>query len=346
MVKQLHPDRFVFLDGLRFIAGITVATHHSWVVTNPASYLTKFNSGMSVDFFFILSGFVLATAYGARLDAGFSPVEFMTRRLKRLYPLILLGMLMGAIAHVLTGQNATGETALMLVKAMFFVPTMHNGMIFQINVPMWSLFFEVFACGAYVLLVRFLPRTWLKWIAVALTLILAWGIAYAGQIGTLGPSGDNIPSFLAGFPRSLSDFLLGVMLQRSGLAKRLPAVSGWVLILVLMTIMSLPQSTPPAIQILVVSIILPCLIAAGSKVTIKATRTWDLMGQAAYPLYAIHFPILMVVDHLAKERLSTGLIEALGVGLAIILGWAAFKLYDQPVRARLALSSSKPRTKA
>ncbi len=61
------------------------------------------NQPLSVDCFFILSGFALAHAYGAKLESGWSRSAFMRMRLIRLYPLYIFGALIGVLA--LLGQH-------------------------------------------------------------------------------------------------------------------------------------------------------------------------------------------------------------------------------------------------
>src|SRR5262245_45457012 len=86
--------RFLVLDGLRGLAAFAVILDHVSSVTLrhwfPGRYL-------AVDFFFVLSGFVLAHAYGERLQSQLSPWRFMCIRMIRLYPLYLLGLMLGLV---------------------------------------------------------------------------------------------------------------------------------------------------------------------------------------------------------------------------------------------------------
>jgi len=103
-MEQVREKRYEVLDGLRGVAAISVMLmHYSENTVNP---LFK-NADIAVDLFFILSGFVLAHAYGARLAGGWSPWLFMRARIIRLYPLYLLGSLIG-LAAMLVGAVAGG----------------------------------------------------------------------------------------------------------------------------------------------------------------------------------------------------------------------------------------------
>lgn len=86
---------FDVLNGLRGIAATAVASMHFFYYTVP---LHPAIVAPAVDFFFVLSGFVIAHSYGDQLVGSLSVGRFMLARAIRLYPLYLLGLLMGAAA--------------------------------------------------------------------------------------------------------------------------------------------------------------------------------------------------------------------------------------------------------
>ncbi|MDA4698732.1 acyltransferase, partial [Enterobacter hormaechei] len=84
---------YEILDGLRGIAAIMVAMLHILEIFS-GGYHTKLmiNHGyLAVDFFFLLSGFVIAHAYDDRWNK-MTIGQFFKRRLIRLHPLIIAGM--------------------------------------------------------------------------------------------------------------------------------------------------------------------------------------------------------------------------------------------------------------
>ena len=83
------------LDGLRGVAAVSVALMHLQQ-TARFKAAVPMPSALAVDFFFMLSGFVLAYAYFDRLDRGMPWCTFMRARVIRLYPLIPIGVLLGA----------------------------------------------------------------------------------------------------------------------------------------------------------------------------------------------------------------------------------------------------------
>jgi peptidoglycan/LPS O-acetylase OafA/YrhL len=91
-------SHYVILDGLRGVASLMVVVFHlfeAWAGGDPAKQIIN-HGYLAVDFFFLLSGFVVAYAYDDRLVAGMSQWDFFKRRLVRLQPMIILGGLIGA----------------------------------------------------------------------------------------------------------------------------------------------------------------------------------------------------------------------------------------------------------
>ena len=91
MEKKQH---FEILDGLRGVAALVVLVFHVFEVFAGGDHKKlMFNHGyLAVDFFFLLSGFVIAHAYDNRWNT-MSLADFAKRRLIRLHPMIIIGML-------------------------------------------------------------------------------------------------------------------------------------------------------------------------------------------------------------------------------------------------------------
>lgn len=140
---------FHTLDALRGIAAIGVVIFHMQLAFNPLGVPGGY---LAVDLFFMMSGVVLSHAYEPRFRAGMGVVDFMRARLIRLYPLYLLGTLLGIAVTVasLHGRNSQGwgQAALLqaAVRALLFVPNFSTtpvNQLFPLNIPCWSLFLEL-----------------------------------------------------------------------------------------------------------------------------------------------------------------------------------------------------------
>lgn len=99
---MLHQTKkhFELLDGMRGIAAIAVVLFHFMEIAQP-DYRNNFipRSYLAVDFFFCLSGFVIAYAYDSKL-ASIGRKRFFALRLIRLHPLVVIGSLIGILAFI------------------------------------------------------------------------------------------------------------------------------------------------------------------------------------------------------------------------------------------------------
>jgi len=184
--QRSAPDRYVTLDGMRGLAAIAVALFHFDIYLMPHGYV-------AVDLFFVLSGFVLYRSYLPRFRAGMGVGRFMVQRFARLYPLFLLGLMLGcalALQQMLVADPKAPNGSDLAVTMLFnglMLPSPASLPLYPLNVPSWSLFFEVVANLALVVLIFRLPRAALAAICVVaavgmIPIVLANG---SGNIGAL-----------------------------------------------------------------------------------------------------------------------------------------------------------------
>ena len=89
--------RYEILDGLRGVAAMLVVAFHLFETYFHMAPDQPINHGyLAVDFFFVLSGFVIGYAYDDRWDK-MSLGNFFKRRLIRLHPMLMFGTLFGAM---------------------------------------------------------------------------------------------------------------------------------------------------------------------------------------------------------------------------------------------------------
>lgn len=137
---------FQVLDGLRGVAAVAVVAHHFGSRSELPGLVPR--GYLAVDFFFVLSGFVLAHAYLGQLQKTLSTTEFLLKRWIRLWPMLLPGTLFGAIMEIWRPTLANpGVHSVQVVVALILgiaaIPlpwqTSMEQMIFPINGPVWSL---------------------------------------------------------------------------------------------------------------------------------------------------------------------------------------------------------------
>jgi peptidoglycan/LPS O-acetylase OafA/YrhL len=171
MLMSLRDDKrtFVTLDGLRGVAAFAVLVRHT------LTYNLLFESYLAVDFFFVLSGFVLEHAYGKRLRGEMSPAAFMKVRLIRLYPLYALALALSTVptlTQYLHGNPPAPGVAIDYAAAILFLPTPASPSLFPLVGPSWSLFFELVANGAFAIFWRRLGNRVLMAVVFGSALVL------------------------------------------------------------------------------------------------------------------------------------------------------------------------------
>lgn len=351
-VPKMHT-----LDATRWVAAFAVAALHAGYLhgAHQSTYL-------AVDFFFALSGFVIAHAYDARLAAGMSAKEFIARRVLRLYPLFALGLALGLVAAVTyiavgEGENTLGTVLVQFASNLLFLPYLSSdpeALVAPLNGPYWSLILEIHINVAFALAFAWLSFRVLGGLVAVFALAL---VAIAGATGTL-ETGFLISDYFAGVARVGFSFTLGILLSRLRHRIKVPRLHWGVVLGVTALILVLPRPTEVmAIYDLVCVVVLfPLLILCGARS--PATSPWTIRlfgiaGGASYALYAIHTPVLQLGQLFADAApdLPYKVMILPFLLLACAAAVAADLLYDRPLRrwvsARLASRrvTTKPRSK-
>jgi peptidoglycan/LPS O-acetylase OafA/YrhL len=367
---------YTLLDGLRGVAALLVIWYHvnegfgfAGAVNGVGDGSIKnFNHGyLAVDFFFILSGFVIGYAYDDRWNKGFSMKEFFKRRLIRLHPMVVAGIVLGAITFFINGsvqwngtQVATSLTMLAMLCTLFFIPAIPgsgyevrgNGEMFPLNGPLWSLFFEYIGNILYALFIRRLSTKVLGALVVVLGIALTWfatfNISTYGSIG-VGWTLDSV-NFLGGSLRMLFPFTMGMFLSRIFQPVKVRAAF-WIGAVALVALFSVPFIGPvepfsmngiyESFCIIIAFPILVWLGASGTTTDKISTAICKFLGDISFPLYVVHYPLMyLFYAWLIKNKLytfgETWAMSLFVMVLNILLAHACLKLYDEPARNYLA----------
>lgn len=355
---------YLILDALRGVAAIVVVLFHVLEVYAGGDHLKQFiNHGyLAVDFFFMLSGYVMAHAYDDRWHK-MTVLDFFKRRLIRLHPMIIFGMTVGALCFFMGESAYFPKIADTSIWQMLFVlligytliplpPSMDirgwNEM-HPLNGPAWSLFLEYIANILHALILRKLSNTILS------ILVFLAGVALIHYAVT-SASGDIIggwslePQQLRiGFTRLLFPYMAGMLLRRvvkvSGNKNTFLLCS-----LLLILFLSIPRVgghenlwANGLYDSLTVILVFPMIIYLGAigDVTNNATeKLCTFLGDISYPIYIIHFPLAyafyawVTTNNIPLEQ--GFLVGLLILGFSIALSYAALKWYDEPLRKRLA----------
>ena len=190
------------LDGLRGVAAITVVWFHLFEAYATSHLDQRINHGyLAVDFFFILSGFVIGYAYDDRWKKKMSVADFLKRRLIRLHPMVVMGAVIGAVMFYFQGCSvwdvSTVSVSMLLAATLLnalLIPATPGseirglGEMYPLNGPSWSLFFEYIGNILYALFIHKLPTRALS----VLVLLAGCGLA---AFAVWGPLGDICVGF-------------------------------------------------------------------------------------------------------------------------------------------------------
>ena len=358
------------LDGLRGVAALMVIWYHVFegYAFAGGTTIDTFNHGyLAVDFFFILSGFVIGYAYDDRWGKNFTMKDFIKRRLIRLHPMVIMGAVVGAITFYIQGSVQWDGThigismvMLSLLCTIFFIPAMPgvgyevrgNGEMFPLNGPCWSLFFEYIGNILYALFIRRLSNKALTIVVVLLGVALAsfaiFNVSGYGNIG-VGWTLDGV-NFIGGLLRMLFPFSMGMLLSRNFKPMKLRGAF-WICTLVMIALFAVPYlegtesiCTNGIYEAFCIIIAFPILLwigASGTTTDKKSTQICKFLGDISYPIYVIHYPFrYLFYAWLIKNQLFT-LGETWQVALCvyawnILFAYLCLKLYDEPVRKYLA----------
>lgn len=335
------------LDALRGIAALAVVIFHAkrllgWDAV-PGGYL-------AVDFFFVLSGFVIAYAYDRRLGAQLSSKEFIWGRYVRFYPLYFAGFVAGllyelgmiAIRHPQAVSVKTLVTA--SVASLLFLPFpfgQRGNNIFAFNVPSWSLFYELVVNAIYAVIFRFLTVRVLRIVSVVSGLIFGSGIVASGT-GDIGALADQATLAIA---RTIFSFSVGVLIYRNGPnAVRFPLIGIFCLLII-------PMLAPagPVVNIIFVFIISPLVVMLGSSVEpqhVRLVRCFRFLGMISFPIYAMHRPVLSFAQFISKRTdISPVIMLVAVICMLVAVSPLIERFYDRPIRTVLGLVG-KPKNRS
>jgi peptidoglycan/LPS O-acetylase OafA/YrhL len=327
---------------MRGLAAVAVLVLHSAPVVFAADILPS--AYRAVDLFFVLSGFVIATAYEPRFARGLTVSQFFTTRLIRLYPLFFLGSLVGlggllatiVVHHAeisLVGAGKAAALNLLMLPSWFTAAEVQP--LFPLNGPAWSLFWEMVVNFVYVIAWPILTtRRLIGLTAISAAALATWSILHGKADGGVYWEGAASGGLRAAF-----GFSLGVLFQRArGFAARREGPVSYLLLALLIPIFATPLAWQAWSDPLCVFLLIPALVWAGISVEPppRARSTFAMMGAVSYALYALHFPVLQWVARVLKLLPPHALTPWIGFAflpLVILGAWAADRWFDAPVRA-------------
>lgn len=365
----------LLLDALRGVAALIVLYYHCFecfgyeIAEGTGIYTQHCDHGyLAVDFFFLLSGFVIAYAYDDRKTMSFG--TFAKRRLIRLHPMVVAGAIIGLCSFLLDGgTNWEGTVASPANVSLAFFMTLvmlpvfpgwgadvrGNGEMFPLNGPQWSLFFEYIGNIIYALLLRRLPTKMLTAIVAVSGICLGIHVLQGGYLGEGWSFVDN--GFCWGLLRMLFPYSLGMLLCRIFLKKQAEkpldkkyfvpvflACSAVLLVFLPMPFVGDPtQPWMNGLYILFLTmLIFPAIIWASASAGTSQNKLCTFLGELSYPLYIVHYPLMyMFYRYHGFPNVTCTMADVWPMAVAtflgsIVLATVFLYAYDKPVRRWLS----------
>lgn len=355
---------YEILDGLRGVAALMVIIFHLFETHSQGNHLIQIiNHGyLAVDFFFMLSGFVIGYAYDDRWNK-MTLGTFFKRRIIRLHPMVIMGSIVGAALFYFQKSScfpqiehtSVGTLLLIMLLGCTLLPLplkwdvrgwteMH-----PLNGPAWSLYYEYIANILYALFIRRFSKKALAVLVAAAACLTIYRSQTAPMGDMVGGWALNWEQQYVGFVRLLFPFFGGLLLSRLGWLIRLKKRAFWYCVLIIVVILSVPRLGGEEhywlnglYESFCIIFIFPVIVSmgAGGKVTGKySSRICKFLGDISYPIYITHYPLIYIYTAWVcnnNATISEGIpYMILVLAGAIVLAYASLKLYDEPVRRRL-----------
>ncbi|UWU77648.1 acyltransferase [Bradyrhizobium huanghuaihaiense] len=312
MASAENIIRYHALDSWRGICACMVALFHFDVISHLSFMPLTRHAYLFVDFFFVLSGFVIASNYRARLAEGFGAGRFIALRLGRIYPLHLVTLLL--FIPIDAAKDGIGPSLLQAVVT--------NVLLLQglgvnpqnwLNFASWSISAEFAAYVIFAAVVNRIGPTIWPWLLP----IVAGPIVLA----TISPDGMNA-TYDYGLVRCLYGFALGVVcfdlrecfpVLRRRLA---PSVETWLEAVSFMLVVFYVSVAGSSVILQVASPLVFSLVVlvfareAGAVSRLLTVPSMLLIGTLTYSIYMLHplvravvRAILMVIERLGHTEL-------------------------------------------
>ncbi|NTJ62784.1 acyltransferase [Agrobacterium rhizogenes] len=307
------------------------------------------SSYLAVDFFFVLSGFVIAHAYNNRLANGMSEKSFLWRRLIRLYPMFIVGLVL-MTAYNLRNLEEINGVILMSWSATFLfnallLPISWTGQPFILG-PAWSLFCEILANILYVRLASG-GMTWRKTLPPLLIGALLI-LLFLRKFGSLD-IGWFFASLGGGPARVLYSFFVGILIYSQ--RRRIPSggiVAGLLCGATLVAVLCLEVS--PGVRVyydaIATFIALPLIVAVGAGVRLPRvfSAACEFLGASSYPMYVLHLPLAAIFFGLSSTFFQKATQSEVSAAVWIFLSttaalsWVLDIYIDEPLRRKILRS--------
>lgn len=314
-VSRSKPHIYAALDSWRGICACMVALSHVIAVGQTTSWPLIRHSYLFVDFFFVLSGFIIFENYFDRIKKGFGISRFMFLRFGRLYPLHLFMLSLFVIAELsklgasetivagsraaFTGVNST--TA--LVWQLFLLNAMSLTEFDTWNIPSWSIGAEFYTYLVFALILRWSGNS--TTVCIVSIVLGAAVVLWLSDHPTMNFSHDF------GLIRCIMGFGIGALCsrfqQRQG-ARSLGAAASTTsseIVILAATILFVIYSGGDRLSFLAPVVFAAAVLIfaqeAGAVSRMLRTRPFRFLGMLSYSIYMTHVFVLSALAEMVRS---------------------------------------------
>jgi peptidoglycan/LPS O-acetylase OafA/YrhL len=354
---QGFDGHYRILDSYRFLAASLICIYHfnkdnvlGLLQISPSFQLFR----LGVDFFFILSGFVIAKTYLGRINSVDDYKTFMWKRIARLYPLHLVTLLVGIVGGLLIGHRALQEgtnpeifSSTAIVANLTLTHSFGVTNYGSFNIPSWSISAEMFVYILFPLFVFLATR-------LPLLVNVALILAYVGTTilvrNQLGLRDWTLTWYDWGALRAIPTFFAGVLIAQA-LSTRwrnfAPSI-WWAHAAFLLTLV--PMHFLMRDEWILFGFFMVVLLAAaaeqnGAKSMLQHKICVHL-GNASFSLYMWHMPIKVAIFAITAKLLGTTLVPMWGAAFAsyaasLVVALLCYRYFEIPIRDAVIASMRK-----
>jgi peptidoglycan/LPS O-acetylase OafA/YrhL len=255
---------------------------------------------LGVDFFLLLSGYLMTRITEPRLRSSLSPQRFMVQRYKRFWGMMALGSLIGIPYLWVRAGGAWDPFLPALIANLLLLPWPVANLLFALNIPAWTIFAELVANAVHVFALRRLPTVVLAAMTAIVFALTVWAAASYGSLDVGARPSNWVPAV----PRVFLAYCLGMLLGR--IWQHLPTVP----LPVPLTLLAVPAVLVTAIwfgwrhwvfDLAFVTLLCPLVILAALRITASNRAIW-LSAAISFPVFAVHLPILEAIRELGYTK--------------------------------------------
>lgn len=348
MTHAATQPRFLALDALRGVLALFVVLFHLPVNSHLRDLPLVMHGYLVVDYFFVLSGFVIAHSYGQRIETSAQGRDFLIKRVARVWPLhaVMLGLfvlleVIRALTHFDSVPPFTGDRAPWgIVTNLLMIQALGTHEHQTWNGPAWAVSAEMLCYVVFAGLMLFARRR-----LMLLSILIA--VAGAVLVVMFAPRWMNT-TWQFGWARALYGFFLGVVVYRLWSWRPAPG-QGWLEAgLIVLALAFVWVATGP-MTVLATAVFAPVVwVLAGDRGPVARLLAWEplvKLGDISYGVYLIHMLLITLMmitarklDLIQDRRIDLGsmwLNDLLTLGfLAAAIGLAllSYRFIETPAR--------------